>query len=114
LFNSIEYPDKFFYEYLQRVKDENESEFPEIEYIMDRHSVLSGELAGLQEKQLKLTAESEQLRNVFQQYTKDQMNMNLGLGNDIARTLLSLRKRIFLFDSVKVIQPPRFTNTSLF
>ena len=79
--------DKFFYEYLQRVKDENESEFPEIEYIMDRHSVLSGELAGLQEKQLKLTAESEQLRNVFQQYTKDQMNMNLGLGNDIARTL---------------------------
>ena len=108
------YPDKFFYEYLQRVKDENESEFPEIEYIMDRHSVLSGELAGLQEKQLKLTAESEQLRNVFQQYTKDQMNMNLGLGNDIARTLLSLRKRIFLFDSVKVIQPPRFTNTSVF
>jgi predicted RNase H-like nuclease (RuvC/YqgF family) len=77
--------DKVYFDYLQRVKDENETEFPEIEYIMDRFSVLSGELSGLQEKQMKLSAESEQLRAAFQQYTKEQMNLNLGLNNDIAR-----------------------------
>jgi uncharacterized protein YlxW (UPF0749 family) len=73
---------------LQKVKDENESEFPEIEFIIDRYNVLSTEQRGLQEKQLRLAAESEQLRSAFQQYSKDQMNLNLALNNDIASTLL--------------------------
>ena len=77
--------DKRFFDYLQKVKEENETEFPEIEYIINRYSVLSSEQQNLLQKQLQLTAESEQLRQAFQQFSKEQANANLGLNNDIAR-----------------------------
>jgi len=78
--------DKRYFDYLQRVKEENETEFPEIEYIINRYSVLSGEQISLLQKQGSLSVESEQLRQAYQQFSKEQGNANLSLNNEIAGT----------------------------
>jgi hypothetical protein len=78
--------DKRYFDYLQKVKEENETEFPEIEYIINRYSVLSGEQTNLLQKQASLSIESEHLRQAYQQFAKEQGNANLSLNNEIAGT----------------------------
>ena len=57
----------------------------EIEYIIHRYNVLSTEQDTLLRNQTHLKLESDKLQKAYQQFTKDQMNSNLGLNTEIAR-----------------------------
>lgn len=78
--------------YLESVKETNETEFPEIEYIIRRYNILVAELEQSQIRQSTLNTEIESVQKSYQQFTKEQINNNLGLGTESAHLLKKLEK----------------------
>ena len=83
---------KRYLKYLESVKESNETEFPEIEYIIRRYNILISELESSQQRQSYLNSEIERVQKSYQSFTKEQINNNLGLGTESAHLVKKLEK----------------------
>ena len=83
---------KRYLKYLEAVKETNETEFPEIEYIVRRYNILVSELDSSQAHQNELNLQIEKVQREYQQFTKEQVNHNLGIGTESAHLLKKLEK----------------------